>query len=149
MKKILLASLMLIAFVGCGGDKKPSTAAQANINVQSFTAPYQKVWKVTLDTIEFDFLMGIELQDLKKGVFSTEMIRDYQPFQKRRFRLSGTLIFDAQSKSTIVKLYKHEEVLVNNDWQAIPSNSAMENQILTKVAARLKAMAPAPTPAKK
>ena len=63
------------------------------------------------------------------------MIRDYQPFQKRRFRVSGTLIWDGQG--TIVKLYKHEEIETNNQWQAIPSDSKLEAQILQKIAQRL------------
>lgn len=80
--------------------------------------------------------MGIEVQDQKKGFFSTEMIRDYQPFLKKRFRVSGTLSTDG--KQTIVKLYKHEEQLVDNEWKAIPSNSSMEGQILTTIAKKVK-----------
>ena len=130
--------------IGCGGGSgKPSSVSKKGEapmpNIRNYQLPYQTVWKAVLEVVEFDFLMGIELQDQKKGFFSTEMIRDYQPFQKRRFRLSGTLIFDGQA--TIVKLYKHEEIMVNDQWQAIPSNSAMENQVLEKITKKLRSRA--------
>jgi hypothetical protein len=123
-------------FLACGGSKKsPSAIENQTPNIRTFAIPFQTAWKATLETVEFDFLMGIEMQEMKRGFFSTELIRDYQPFQKRRFRVSGTLIFDGQG--TIVKLYKHEEILVENDWKAIPSDSRLENQILQKIAAKL------------
>lgn len=127
----------MVTFISGCGDKKPSSAAKGaqNTNIRSFPAPYAKVWKETLETVEFEYLLGIEVQDKKKGFFSSEMIRDYQPFQKKRFRLSGTLTFDG--KETIVKLYRHEEILVENEWKAVPSNSSMESQILTSIAKKL------------
>lgn len=131
---IFLSCLLMFA-VACGGKNSPKSVQDQTPNIRSFPLPYQKVWKATLDTVEFEFLMGIEMQEIKRGFFSTEMIRDYQPFQKRRFRVSGTLIFDGQA--TIVKLYKHEEILVGDDWKAIPSNSALENQILQRIAKKL------------
>jgi len=133
----VLLSAALIMTSACGGSKKsPSATQDQTPNIRTFPVPFQKVWKTTLETVEYDFLMGIELQEVKKGFFSTEMIRDYQPFQKRRFRVSGSLIFDGQG--TIVKLYKHEEVLMeNNEWRAIPSDSRLENQILQRVASKL------------
>ncbi len=137
LKKSLPIFIFLITFglAACGG-KNPSKVSSADQtpNIRSFPIPYQKMWKITLDTVEFDFLMGIELKDMKKGFFSTEIIRDYQPFQKRRFRLSGTLLFDG--KETMVKLYKHEEMLIDNEWKAIPSNSTFEKQVLNRIAQR-------------
>lgn len=131
---VLFMFIMLL--LGCGGDKKvPKRVEDQTPNIRSFNLPYQKVWKATLDTVEFEFLMGIEMQEVKRGFFSTEMIRDYQPFQKRRFRVSGTLIFDGQV--TIVKLYKHEEILFDNEWKAIPSDSKLEAQMLQKIAKKL------------
>lgn len=138
MRSIFITLLVSLFFItGCGGDKKtPSQVAAQTPNIRTFALPFQKVWKTTLDTVEFDYLMGIELQEVKKGFFTTEMIRDYQPFQKRRFRVSGSLIWDGQG--TIVKLYKHEEIEVNGQWQAIPSDSKLEAQMLQKIAGRLK-----------
>lgn len=133
---LVLLSATLIFTLACGGSKKtPSAAEQQTPNIRTFAVPFQSAWKTTLETVEFDFLMGIEMQEVKRGFFSTELIRDYQPFQKRRFRVSGTLIFDGQG--TIVKLYKHEEILVENEWKAIPSDSKLENQILQKIASKL------------
>lgn len=127
--------------LACGGSKKTPSAVDAQTpNIRIFPVPLQAAWKAALETVEFDFLMGIEMQEIKRGVFSTELIRDYQPFQKRRFRVSGTLIFDGQG--TIVKLYKHEEILVENEWKAIPSDSRLENQILQKIATKLKPLKP-------
>ena len=140
MFRKITKTLFILAFIGltaCSG-KNPSTAASAdqNPNLRSFPFPYQKVYKTTVDIVEYEFLMGIELQDPKRGIFSTEMVRDYQAFQKRRFRLSGTVVFNG--KESIVKLYKHEEVLIDNVWKAIPSDSSLENQILNKISAKLK-----------
>lgn len=133
---LVLISATLMFTSACGGSKKtPSAAEQQTPNIRIFPAPFQTVWKATLETAEFDFLMGIEMQEIKRGVFSTELVRDYQPFQKRRFRVSGTLIFDGQG--TIVKLYKHEEIMVDNEWKAIPSDSRLENQILQKISQKL------------
>ncbi len=132
----LIFSVALVFSISCGGPKKsPSNVESQTPNIRIFAVPFQNVWKATLETVEFEFLMGIEMKDVKKGLFSTEMIRDYQPFQKRRFRVSGTLIWDGQG--TIVKLYKHEEIETNNQWQAIPSDSKLEAQILQKIAQRL------------
>lgn len=131
-----LSLILLIAVASCGGEKKPPKMVQDQTpNIRSFNLPFQKVWKATLETVEFDFLMGIEMQEVKRGFFSTEMIRDYQPFQKRRFRVSGSLIFDGQA--TIVKLYKHEEILFENEWKAIPSDSKLEYQMLQKISKKL------------
>jgi hypothetical protein len=136
-KSIVSAVLISLFFMsGCGGSKKsPAQVAAQTPNIKTFPLPIQKVWRTTLDTIEYDFLMGLEHQEPQKGFFTTEMIRDYQPFQKRRFRVSGSLIWDGQG--TIVKLYKHEEIEVNGEWQAIPSNSTLESQILQKISKRL------------
>lgn len=132
---ILSLSFLFISACGGGGKTAPKSVQDQTPNIRSFNLPYQKVWKATLDTVEFEFLMGIEMQEVKRGFFSTEMIRDYQPFQKRRFRVSGTLIFDGQV--TIVKLYKHEEILFDNEWKAIPSDSKLEAQMLQKIAKKL------------
>jgi hypothetical protein len=137
-QRSIFAALLIGLFftAGCGGTKKsPAQVAAQTPNIRTFALPFQTVWKTTLDTVEYDFLMGIEMQEAKRGFFTTEMIRDYQPFQKRRFRVSGTLIWDGQG--TIVKLYKHEEIEAGSEWKAIPSDSKLEAQILQKIAARL------------
>ena len=130
----LIVSLFFIT--GCGeGKKTPAQVASQTPNIRTFPVPFAKAWKTTLETVEFDYLMGIELKEMKKGFFTTEMIRDYQPFQKRRFRVSGPLFWDGQG--TTVKLYKHEEIQVNGECQAIPSDSKLEAQMLQKIAKRL------------
>lgn len=128
-------------FVACAGGK-PSTVATApaNANIRSFNAPYEQVWKAMLEVVEYDYLLGLDLQDKKKGIFSTEMIRDYQPI-RRRYRISGTLsVVDSQ---TVVKLYKHEEIFQDNQWKAVPSDTQYEYQMLGRVAQKLeKALGP-------
>jgi hypothetical protein len=132
---LILFSVSIIFTMACGEKKPNSLADTSTPNIRTFPLPFQKIWKTTLETVEFEFLMGIEMQEVKRGFFSTEMIRDYQPFQKRRFRLSGTLVFDGQG--TIVKLYKHEEILINDEWKAIPSNNTLESQVLDRIAKKL------------
>lgn len=136
MKKMIMVLFLSVSLFSCGGEKAPpKSVEQQTPNVRTFNLPFAQVWKATLETVEFEFLMGIEVNEMKRGFFSTEMIRDYQPFQKRRFRVSGSLIWDGQG--TIVKLYKHEEVLGDgNDWKAIPSDSKLEAQILQKIAVK-------------
>ena len=138
MKNIyFLFILATLTALGCGSSSKPSSLAKqsTNANIFTFPYPYATVWKTTLDTVEFDFLMGIEIQEINRGFFTTEMIRDYAPNQRSRFRISGSLISDGPG--TMVKLYKNEEFQVNGEWKTAPSNNAMEAQILQRIGNRL------------
>jgi hypothetical protein len=56
---VFLISLFFIS--GCGGSKKsPAQVAAQTPNIKTFPLPLQKVWRTTLDTVEYDFLMGLE-----------------------------------------------------------------------------------------
>ncbi|MEZ4704532.1 MAG: hypothetical protein R3A11_04975 [Bdellovibrionota bacterium] len=138
----LVVCLTLLALSGglwhCG--PKGSSPSQTKDalgpgNIRSFAVPYAKVWETVLETIKYDFLFEIEVEDQRKGYFSTALVRDFVNNRKIKYRISGTFSFDGQT--TIVKLYKHEEFEEDGYWNAVASNNQTEKEILNKVAARL------------
>ncbi|MCB0326646.1 MAG: hypothetical protein KDD52_03420 [Bdellovibrionales bacterium] len=140
MKNIITLSLLLsfsFGLISCGSKTSPTQIQDSSMppNIRSFPLAYAQVWDIILETVQYDFLLEVEIQDRRKGYFSTIMIRDFVNNQKVKFRVSGTFSYDGQS--TIVKLYKHEEVEEDGYWKAVPSDNRMEREILQKAAQRL------------
>lgn len=86
--------------------------------------------------LQYDFLIPIEFKDESRGYFSSKLIRDFEPFKKTKYRLSGTVLFDG--KATTVRLYKHQQILIQEKWKTIPSNLQLEKKILKSVSEKLK-----------
>ena len=136
MRSLAVLALAL-AIVGCGKPSGPH-AGQVPANVQSFYKPRSAVWKVLIDTVRYDYLLNVEVADEKRGYFSTELIRDYQPGQRSKYRLSGKLTFDG--KSQIVTLYRHLQIQVGEEWKTIASDLMLERRILADLQKKLENM---------
>jgi hypothetical protein len=134
LPRAILSFAVLFGIGGCASEA-PTPVGLMPPNIRTFMRPYPIVWKAVIDAVRYDFLMNIDVADSKRGYFSTELIRDYQPGQRTKFRISGTLQFDGQG--TIVKLYRQLEVEQNDRWSAVPSDLTMEAKILDVVARRL------------
>jgi hypothetical protein len=104
-------------------------------NVQIFPFNSTKVWQTTLDVIQYDFLIPIEIADSERGYFASQMIREDQTSPMGRYRISGTIT--AEGQGTVVKLYKHQQVINNNQWKTVPSNLVLENKILNRLQKKL------------
>jgi hypothetical protein len=104
-------------------------------SMRAFAAPYGQVWKIVTETVQYDFLIPVEMAEAKRGYFSSELIKDYQPGQRSKYRLSGTVMFDGSA--TIVKLYKQLEVEQDGTWITIPSDLSLESRILDRVGTKL------------
>ena len=136
----LLFILVLLAQVSCSGKKGAKRPGALPANVRVYQLPQNTVWKAVINTVQYDFLLSFELLDEKRGHFSTEMVRDYQPNQKSKFRLSGTLTFDG--RGIIVTLYKHQQIEVGGEWKTLGSNLSLENSILESVTKKLQSLGP-------
>jgi hypothetical protein len=130
LRSLALAGLLLF---GCAGSA-PEPMGKVPASFRSFAKPYAKVWKVVTETVQYDFLIPIELAEPKRGYFSSELIKDFQP-QRTKYRLSGTVMFDGSA--TIVKLYRQLEVEDNGAWITVPSDLSLEARILDAVGRKL------------
>lgn len=101
-------------------------------NIAYIQASYKDVWEKTLETIQYEFLYEMEIQDFEKGFFSTKMIFDQEFNLKRRFRLSGNL--SSNNQETMITLYKQEEIQNQNEpWQTNVSDISLEKSILDRI----------------
>ena len=138
MKRRHLLPLLLLPVVWFGCVKSgPETSNIVPASMRAFTMPYGKVWKVVLDTVQYEFLIPVEVAEAKKGYFSSELIKDYQAGQRSKYRLSGTVMFDGNA--TVVKLYRQLELEQNGEWVTIPSDLSLESRILSAVGDKLRA----------
>lgn len=133
---LLLAAFLTFACASKSGSN--SSMGEVPANMRSFESTPPTVWKALMDTIQYDFLIPIEVAEKGRGYFSSELMKDYQPNSKSKYRLSGTIMFDGES--TIVKLYKQLQFEQQGEWITIPSDLRMEMEILQKVGRRLDAM---------
>jgi hypothetical protein len=133
--KFLRAWGVGLLLIGCAGPA-PEPMGRVPASFRSFAKPYAKVWKVVTETVQYDFLIPIELAEPKQGYFSSELIKDYQPGQRSRYRVSGTVMFDGAA--TVVKLHKQMELEQNGVWVTIPSDLLLESKILDAVGKKLR-----------
>jgi hypothetical protein len=126
-------SLLLLACVSSG----PAPMGTVPVNMRTFPMPYKAVWKAVTETVQYDFLIPIEVMEAKQGYFSSELIKDYQPQQRSKYRVSGTVMFDGSG--TVVKLYKQLEIEQGDSWITIPSDLTLEMKILDAVGKKLRA----------
>jgi hypothetical protein len=103
--------------------------------MRTFPKPYAAVWKAVTETVQYDFLIPIEVADKKHGYFTSELVKDYQPLQRTKYRLSGTVMFDGTG--TIVKLYKQLQIEQGDSWKTVSSDLALEQRILDVVGRKL------------
>jgi len=132
---LFVSLLCLSSMTACASKREPTQKSLFPPNVRIYRSPVKEVWKAVTDTVQFDFLMPFEVKDEKAGRFSTEVVRDYQPYQKNKFRISGTLVFDGTG--VVVTLYKHQQVEQNGEWVTVASDLMLEDKILTMVAKKL------------
>ena len=115
--------------------KTPSEVVDQTPNIRIINAPYELVWTKTNEVVEYEFLMSMEFRDIEKGVFSTKMIRENTGGFTKRFRVSGSMVFNG--KQTMVKLYKHEEIFENQKWRAVSSDYQLESKILDQITQKI------------
>jgi hypothetical protein len=130
----ILAAVLLLASA-CIKEAPEQVGGAIPASLRTYPKPFAEVWKIVLDTVQYDFLTPIEIADKKRGYFTSELIKDYQPFQKTKYRLSGTVMFDGAG--TIVKLYKQLQVEDGNTWVTVPSDLTLERKILDTVSKKL------------
>jgi hypothetical protein len=80
-------------------------------------------------------LYSLAVINNRDHIFSTEQVRDENNGTPLRFRISGTIKFEG--KGVAVVLYKQQEVQMNEQWKAQPSDYQLERQILNRLKQRL------------
>ncbi|MFH1017149.1 MAG: hypothetical protein V1798_03080 [Pseudomonadota bacterium] len=135
----LLCLLFAFAALGCVKEISfsPSGARPAlPPNVAIYSASPDSVWNALLDSVRFQYLFSIEVEDSKQGYFATKWIPDSLNPQNARFRLSATV--RAVPEGTAVTLYREQQVLSENAWKAVPSDYSLERRILEDLKNRLR-----------
>jgi hypothetical protein len=136
MRRTTLLLAALLSFAGCVKSAPTNDVGAVPASLRSYPKPYAAVWKTVLETVQYDFLIPIEVADKNRGYFSSELVKDYQPYRKTKYRLSGTIMYDGQA--TVVKLYKQLEVEEGNAWRTIPSDLSLESKVLEAVGKKLR-----------
>lgn len=121
---------------GCAAKAPNKIAPLPLANVREFPLPAQEVWDQLIRTVRYEFLIPLEFADETKRKFSSRMIREMFVAQKSRYRISGSVVEgDGQ---TMVTLYKHQEIFVENRWKALVSDLRLEQKILEQLTKQLK-----------
>jgi hypothetical protein len=136
MRRFGILAAILVLASACVKEAPEQAGGAIPASLRTYPKPFVEVWKVVLDTVQYDFLTPIEIADKKRGYFTSELIKDYQPYQKSKYRLSGTVMFDGTG--TIVKLYKQLQVEDGNTWVTVPSDLTLERKILDAVSKKLR-----------
>ncbi|MFH1262832.1 MAG: hypothetical protein V1495_05250 [Pseudomonadota bacterium] len=126
---------VLLLATACVKSGPETQSGLVPASMRTYSKPFSTVWKAVTQTVQIDFMIPIEVIEKKRGYFASEMVKDYQPFQRSRYRLSGTVLYDGQS--TVVKLYKQLEIEQADAWKTIPSDLSLESKILESVSKRL------------
>ncbi len=136
IKGLWLGIFSLALLWGCAAKNAgPTLDGGVPANMRTFRQPFAQVWGALTKTIQYDYLLPIEVIDEQRGYFTTELVRDYQPFAKSKYRLSGTVAFDG--KVSIVKLYRDTQILKGKEWKTIPSDLRLEKKILDDLSKKL------------
>ena len=126
---------LFIASFSCAA-KRPANSVDNSLppNMHVFYGQLDKVWGTLTTTIQFDYLIPIQILEEEKGYFSSELVRESQPLATK-YRVSGTVVFDGAG--VVVTLYKHQQILENENWKTIPSDLVLEKKILDAVVQKL------------
>lgn len=139
-----LFSCLLLVFLsfGCSQKSKPITIKnqsqlhEKTPNIAYVVATYQEAWETTLNIIQYDFLLPIEVKNQEAGFFSTVLIKDYASDPPRKYRVSGDL--SSNNQETMIKLYKSEQILyTDGKWHTRLSNLGLEKRIVEKIQSEL------------
>jgi hypothetical protein len=132
--RLWIVPVLLLA-TACVKSGPETQSGMVPASMRTYAKPFSSVWKAVTQTVQIDFMIPIEVIDKKRGYFASELVKDYQPFQRSRYRVSGTVLFDGTS--TVVKLYKQLEIEQGDLWKTIPSDLSLESKILETVSRRL------------
>jgi len=109
---------------------------KATPNIAYVMSTYEDAWNAVIKVVQYDFLLPIEIQDMTKGFFSTQLIKEYDQSPKIRYRLTGDISSDNQE--SMIKLHKVIEVQApDGTWKTFPSDLRLERQMVQKIYQRL------------
>lgn len=134
-------SLGLFCLLGCqkkvpSGLKNQKQLQKNTPNIAYVMSTYQAAWDTTINVVQFDLLLPIEIQDIKKGFFSTQLIKEYDQTPHMRYRLTGDISSD--NRESMIKLHKVVEFqMQDGSWKTLPSDLKLEQQIVKKIYQRL------------